>query len=212
MKVTSIGIVFSLAFLGCATPPAMESIRTPGAKNIPLGIVLHPLLSTQVEGREWGRVGPASLYSGEDRKNLYIQPPAKTTMQVTGLSERLTNMLNIELSRRGFKLRELPVEATPAKDENTFAVSLALLDELRERNDVHAILIGNAFFAHPYNGTSDSYVTDMYVKVVNVETLEVMCQIIIDHHTNGWSMPDVVNEVADELAFNAGLEIEQEEQ
>jgi hypothetical protein len=39
-----------------------------------------------------------------------------------------------------------------------------------------------------------------------------MCQIIIDHHTNGWSMPDVVNEVADELAFNAGLEIEQEEQ
>ena len=206
MKVTSIGIVFALAFLGCATPPAMESIRTPGAKNIPLGIVLHPLLSTQTE-RGWMR-GSFALDS-QNRESIYIMPPAKTTMQVTERSERLTNMLNIELSRRGFKLRELPVEATPARDQNTFAVSLALLDELRERNDVHAILIGNAFFTGQYN---DSYVTDMYVKVVNVETLEVMCQIIVDHHTNGWSMPDVVNEVADELAFNAGLEVEQEEQ
>jgi len=206
MKVTSIGIVFALAFLGCATPPAMESIRTPGAKNIPLGIVLHPLLSTQTE-RGWMR-GSFALDS-QNRESIYILPPAKTTMQVTERSERLTNMLNIELSRRGFKLRELPVEATPAREQNTFAVSLALLDELRERNDVHAILIGNAFFTGQYN---DSYVTDMYVKVVNVETLEVMCQIIIDHHTNGWSMPDVVNEVADELAFNAGLEVEQEEQ
>ena len=206
MKVTSIGIVFALAFLGCATPPAMESIRTPGAKNIPLGIVLHPLLSTQTE-RGWMR-GSFALDS-QNRESIYILPPAKTTMQVTERSERLTNMLNIELSRRGFKLRELPVEATPAREQNTFAVSLALLDELRERNDVHAILIGNAFFTGQYN---DSYVTDMYVKVVNVETLEVMCQIIVDHHTNGWSMPDVVNEVADELAFNAGLEVEQEEQ
>jgi len=184
----------------------MESIRTPGAKNIPLGIVLHPLLSTQTE-RGWMR-GSFALDS-QNRESIYIMPPAKTTMQVTERSERLTNMLNIELSRRGFKLRELPVEATPAREQNTFAVSLALLDELRERNDVHAILIGNAFFTGQYN---DSYVTDMYVKVVNVETLEVMCQIIVDHHTNGWSMPDVVNEVADELAFNAGLEVEQEEQ
>ena len=206
MKVTSIGIVFALAFLGCATPPAMESIRTPGAKNIPLGIVLHPLLSTQTE-RGWMR-GSFALDS-QNRESIYIMPPAKTTMQVTERSERLTNMLNIELSRRGFKLRELPVEATPAREKNTFAVSLALLDELRERNDVHAILIGNAFFTGQYD---DSYVTDMYVKVVNVETLEVMCQIIVDHHTNGWSMTDVVNEVADELAFNAGLEVEQQEQ
>ena len=206
MKVTSIGIVLALAFLGCATPPAMESIRTPGAKNIPLGIVLHPLLSTQTE-RGWMR-GSFALDS-QNRESIYIMPPAKTTMQVTERSERLTNMLNIELSRRGFKLRELPVEATPAREKNTFAVSLALLDELRERNDVHAILIGNAFFTGQYD---DSYVTDMYVKVVNVETLEVMCQIIVDHHTNGWSMPDVVNEVADELAFNAGLEVEQQEQ
>ena len=200
MKVTSIGLVFSLVFLSCAGAPAMESIRTPGAKNIPL------LLSTQTE-RGWMR-GSFALDS-QNRESIYIMPPAKTTMQVTERSERLTNMLNIELSRRGFKLRELPVEATPAREQNTFAVSLALLDELRERNDVHAILIGNAFFTGQYD---DSYVTDMYVKVVNVETLEVMCQIIVDHHTNGWSMPDVVNEVADELAFNAGLEVEQEEQ
>jgi len=184
----------------------MESIRTPGAKNIPLGIALHPLLSTQTE-RGWMR-GSFALDS-QNRESIYIMPPAKTTMQVTERSERLTNMLNIELSRRGFKLRELPVEATPAREKNTFAVSLALLDELRERNDVHAILIGNAFFTGQYD---DSYVTDMYVKVVNVETLEVMCQIIVDHHTNGWSMTDVVNEVADELAFNAGLEVEQQEQ
>lgn len=209
MKPVSIALACFLFVMGCSGPPAMESIRTPGAEKIPLGIVLHPLLSTQTEGNTWGGGRAFSLYSGEDRKNLYIQPPAKTTMQVTGLSERLTNMLNIELSRRGFKLRELPVEATPNKDENAFAVSLGLLDELRQRNDVHAILIGNAFFARPYNGIDDSYVTDMYVKVVNTETLEVMCQIIIDHHTNGWSMSDVANEVADELAVNAGLPIEQ---
>jgi hypothetical protein len=208
MKPIHIGVAFFLFAMGCAGPPVMESIRTPGAEKIPLGIVLHPLLSSQTESG-WGRA--AALYS-QDRGSLYITPPAKTTMQVTGLSERLTNMLTVELSRRGFKLRELPVEATPAKDENTFAVSLALLDELRERNDVHAILIGNAFFARPYNGMGDSYVTDMYVKVVNVETLEVMCQIIIDHDTMGWAMPDVANEVADELAINAGLPITQEQE
>ena len=204
MKPVSIAVAFFLLVIGCSGPPAMESIRTPGAERIPLGIVLHPLLSAQAES--WGTVRSFYLDSS-DRKNLYIQPPAKTTMQVTGLSERLTNMLTVELSRRGFKMRELPVEATPNKDDNAFAVSLALLDELRERNDVHAILIGNAFFSRQYG--SDSYVTDMYLKVVNVETLEVMCQIIIDHDTMGWSMPDVVNEVADELAINAGLPIEQ---
>lgn len=209
MKPVSIGIAFFLCGMGCAGPPAMESIRTPGAEKIPLGIVLHPLLSTQAEG--WGSVRTWARMSN-DRNSLYITPPAKTTMQVTGLSERLTNLLTIELSRRGFKLRELPVAATPAKDENTFAVSLALLDDLREHNDVHAILIGNAFFGRSYNGMGDSYVTDMYVKVVNVETLEVMCQIIIDHDTMGWAMPDVANEVADELAINAGLPITQEQE
>ena len=206
MKPISIGIAFFLFVMGCAGPPVMESIRTPGAQNIPLGIVLHPLLSTQTEVSTWGRMGSVTL-SNRTRDSLYIEPPAKTTMQVTGLSERLTNMLTVELSRRGFKLRELPVEATLNKNENAFAVSLALLDELRERNDVHAILIGNAFFSRQYG--SESYVTDMYVKVVNVETLEVMCQIIIDHDTMGWSMPDVANQVADELAINAGLPIEQ---
>src|SRR5262245_29935640 len=114
MKPVSIAVICFLFVMGCAGPPAMETIRTPGSEKIPLGIVIHPLLSTQAEG--WGTVRGFTTMS--DRQNLYIQPPVKTTMQVTGLSERLTNMLNVELSRRGFKLRELPVQATPARDDN----------------------------------------------------------------------------------------------
>jgi hypothetical protein len=200
MRAFSIVIALLLSSLSCAGPPPMKAVRTPGAERIPLSIVLHPLLSTQSESG-WGT--SAALMS-QDRGSLYITPPAKTTMQVTGTSERLTNLLTVELAQRGFKLRELPVEA-PVEGQSAFAVSLALLDDLREHNDVHAILIGNAFFARPYNRFDDSQVTDLYLKVVNTETLEVMCQITIGHDASGWSMPAVASEVADELADNAGL-------
>ena len=137
-------ILMVIPLLSCmSAAPKYQSVQSPATgKRIPLGIVLHPLLSSQAEPG-WGRA--ALLYNGGDRESIYIRPPVKTTMQVTGTSERMTGLLNMELTRRGFKLSELPVEA-PIEGESAFAVSLALLDELRERNNVHAILIGNAFF------------------------------------------------------------------
>jgi hypothetical protein len=122
--------------------PEIRTVQPPTSdRKIPLGIVLHPLLSTQVP-ESWTRVWMKSgLTYNQDRDSIYIKPPTKTTLQVTGTSERLTGLLTGELMERGFQLRELPVTA-PVEGESAFAVSLALLDELRERSNVHAILIG----------------------------------------------------------------------
>ena len=194
-------LVLPLTLIACMYgEPEIRSFQTPSVDGrIPTGIVLHPLLSSQVEG-SWGRTYPMF---NQSREHIYIRPPAKTTLQVTGTSERLTGMLTMELLQRGFKLHELPVEA-PVEGENAFAVSLALLDELREKSGVHAILIGNAFFAHP-GRYDDVHVTDLYLKVVDVETLEVLGQVALTHDSDGWPMDRIASEVADQLAAGAGL-------
>lgn len=193
--------------LSCAsTPPPVHAIRTPGVERIPLGIVLHPLFSTE-RANGVSAVGDIeSTSESSDRERMYINPPAETTLKVTGLSERLTGMLSAELTARGFKLRDLPVQA-PIEGENAFAVSLSLLDELRERQNVRAILIGNAFFASGYNDAADAHVTDLYIKMVDVETLEVMCQITIPHDASGWPIDQVASEAASSLAVEAGLPV-----
>jgi len=208
--VTASGMFAVLALpviMNCASSvPPMRAVRTPGVERIPLGIVLHPLFSTERAnggGRIVDDVGTSESF---DRDRMYINPPAETTLKVTGLSERLTGLLSAELTARGFKLRDLPVQA-PIEGENAFAVSLSLLDELRERHNVRAILIGNAFFASGYNA-SDAHVTDLYIKMVDVETLEVMCQITLPHDYSGWPIDEVAKEAASRLAVEAGLPVD----
>ena len=88
-------------------------------------------------------------------------------------------------------------------------MSLALLDDLRAIHNVEAILIGNAFFSSsPYY--SDTRVTDCYVKVVDVETPEVLCQISVPHDGEGRDMQEIARDIADQLAIEAGLPVPEE--
>jgi len=191
--------------LACEPAPQMQTVRSSSEKNIPLAVVIHPLFSTEIGGGGWSR-SPFALYS--DRAHVYINPPAETSLKVTGPSQRLTSDLSMQLAARGFKLTELPVESPEGQGENknAFAVSLALLDDLRETQNVGAILIGNAFFSTaPYS--SDMRVTDCYVKIVDVKTLEVLCQISVPHNEEGQDMQEIAGEIADQLAIEAGLPV-----
>lgn len=190
--------------LACEPAPQMQTVRSPSEKNIPLAVVIHPLFSTEMVGASWGRV----FALNSDREHVYISPPAETSLKVTGPSQRLTSNLSMELAARGFKLSELPVESAEGQgdNKNAFAVSLALLDDLRETHNVGAILIGNAFFSKaPYD--SDTRVTDCYLKVVDVKTLEVLCQISVPHNEEGQDMREIAGEIADQLAIEAGLPV-----
>jgi hypothetical protein len=189
--------------LSCESAPTIQTVRSPSAEKIPLGVVIHPLFSTELSG-----VGSARTWAllNSNREHIYISPPAETSLKVTGPSQRLTSDLSMELAARGFKLSELPVETPEGQgdNKNAFAVSLALLDNLRASHNVRAILIGNAFFANaPYN--NDTRVTDFYVKMVDVETLEVLCQISLSHDYEGRDMQDAARDIADQLAIEAGL-------
>jgi len=195
-----------VSLLGCAhASPQMRSVRTPGIEKIPLGIVLHPLFSTERKsGYESATEGSVSESSDHDR--MYIHPPTETSLMVTGPSERLTGLISMELMSRGFRLRDLPVQA-PVEGENVFAVSLSVLDELRERQNVKAILIGNAFFDPRYRNSADERVTDLYLKLVDVQSLEVMYQLVLPHQMDGWSMDEIARAVADQLAIEANLPV-----
>jgi hypothetical protein len=181
----------------------MRTVRSPDVEKIPLGIVLHPLFSTEPRSPESVPTDDIGASESVDHDKMYIHPPAETSLKVTGASERLTGLISMELTARGFRLRDLPVQA-PVEGESVFAVSLSLLDELRERQNVKAILIGNAFF-DPRYGLSDAHVTDLYLKLVDVETLAVMYQMVLPHQVDGWSMDDVARTVADHLATEANL-------
>ena len=194
--------------LACQSAPQMQTVRSPSAEKIPLGVVVHPLFSTEIRAGGMIRSG---VMLNSNRENVYISPPAETSLKVTGPSQRLTSDLSMQLAARGFKLSELPVESPAGQgdNKNAFAVSLALLDDLRTTHNVGAILIGNAFFSTaPYY--SDTRVTDCYVKVVDVETLEVLCQVSLPHDAEGRDMQEIARYIADELAIEAGLPVAQE--
>jgi hypothetical protein len=50
-------------------------------------------------------------------------------------------------------------------------------------------------------------VSDLFLKVVDVETLEVISQVTLSHDSIGWPMDEVAREVANQLAEGAGLPI-----
>jgi hypothetical protein len=63
------------------------------------------------------------------------------------------------------------------------------------------------FFARPSDRGEDVPVTDLFLKVVDVETLEVISQVTLSHDSIGWPMDEVAREVANQLAEGAGLPI-----
>jgi len=210
MRQTLVPLLLSVL---CGCVPLMEerihATSTPGVEEIPDTIAIYPLLSAEmarphaIEERMHDAV---STSAKEDR--MYIVPPVETKLAVTMQSQMLTSLLAAELSRRGFALKEIPVE-TPeggyGQEQNVFFVSLASLNQLREKYGFRAVLVGNAYFIPDKENPLDFNVGAAFLRVVDIGTLDVLCHVTLTDTYGGDTLEDVARGFAQVLAQKASL-------
>lgn len=103
----------------------------------------------------------------------------------------------------------LPVEEISASSEHdgqgrAFGVSLDLVENLRENYSVQAILMGTVFFAEGVRYAREARVISAHVKVVDVGSLEILCQVSVPEGESGSSKEEVAEAIARELSALAG--------
>ena len=202
-------VVFVLLFFcitGCFTMGGkLTTIRSPGIERIPTVVCVHPLLSSPARRRY---VVKETLHVSRQDDRLYIVPPTESRLVVTPQSQMMTGLLSSELAYYGFELKELPVEIPEGedegKDQNLFFISLDLLNRLREDYGVEAILVGNVMMDYVPR-YSRTLVTAAYLKLIDIETLDVLCQVHLLSEDIGEEMDEAANALASELALEAGL-------
>ena len=183
-----------------------------GVGKIPTKIAVYPLLTAEaVKMITQPRVHPmitasASTRTADDR--LYIVAPAETKLVSTMQSQLLTSLLSAGLSENGFTLKELPVEVPSEQsemDRNSFFVSLETLKRLREDYGLEAILVGNAYFVADERDPSVIWVRAAYLRLVDTQTLDVLCHVSISDKYRGESMESAAQALALALAKEAKL-------
>jgi hypothetical protein len=202
-------VVFVLLFLllvGCANLGGkLTSIRSPGVDRIPTTICVHPLLSSPARKRYLVK---DELFISRERNRVYIAPPAEVSLTITPQSQIFTGLLSSELAYYGFDLKEIPVEVpddTEAGErENVFFISLDLLKRLREEYGIEAILVGNVMMDYVPR-YSKTLVTAVYLKLVDIETLDILCQVHLLSEDYGEDMDKAADALASELALEAGI-------
>jgi len=203
-------VVFVLLFIllvGCVNIGGkLTTIRSPGVDRIPTTICIHPLLSSPARRRY---VTSDDVVMSRERDRVYITPPTEVSLTVTPQSQMLTGLLSSELAYYGFDLKELPVEIPDDAESgemkrNIFFISLDLLKRLREEYGVEAILIGNVMMDYVPR-YSRTLVTAAYLKLVDIESLEVLCQVHLLSEDYGEDMDKAADALASELALEAGL-------
>ena len=117
----------------------------------------------------------------------------------------MSDALTAELIYRGFSLKQLPIvipeNNSPGEDETLkFAVSLELLDHMKQHMNLEAILIGNLLLIPNRHDPSNPLVKKAFLKLIDVETLDLLCMISVSYGSYARSMEDVVDEIAEELA------------
>jgi len=195
-----------VATIGCSSSGGVRTAPSPGVERIPSIVAIHPLLSgTEVDGRYW----PIEPLSNMSREEIYLAPPANSELVVTPSSQMLTGELSTQMTEYGFDLRELPYELKDSYGEDgAYVISLALLDELREQHGLGAVMVGNAFFVKDvrrYN-PAEIRVVAAYLKVIDTETLEVLCQVTMSYDAHGRELNDLAHSMANQLANMAGLD------
>ena len=201
-------VLLFLILVGCANLGGkLTTIRSPGVDRIPTTICIHPLLSYPVRRIYHGKINNVVVSREHDR--VYITPPTEMSLTVTPQSQMLTGLLSSELAYYGFDLKELPVEIpdddqTDETNKNVFFISLDLLERLREEYGVEAILIGNVMMKYVPR-YSRTLVTAAYLKLVDIETLDVLCQVHLLSEDYGEDIDKAANALASELALEAGL-------
>ncbi|UCF04283.1 MAG: hypothetical protein JSV33_10050 [bacterium] len=199
--------------------PRIKAGTSAGVDRIPTEIGIFPLLSTPV-GR-YGRRGIREAVKMEVRRraeDIVIVPPTEMELKVTQESQIMTGMLSTDLSAAGFSLKELPVEVAPGWNDpehprakrDAFMISLDLLDEIRDRYGIEALLVGNAFFlAEHYSGLPpERRVTFAHIKVIDIETLDILAQATFPYDSYGDDVEIVTERIALSLAEMAGLVVE----
>jgi hypothetical protein len=73
---------------------------------------------------------------------------------------------------------------------------------LREHFDLQAILIGNVYFS---GGRRDWGVSAAYMRLVDIETLDVLCHVTVTGGDFPLGVEECVRDVAEQLARLAGL-------
>jgi hypothetical protein len=137
---------------------------------------------------------------------IFIEPPAESKLVVNFQSQLLTGLLSSELANHGFTLKELPVEMPDNEGKVvSFVVSLDLLRRLNEDYGVKAVLIGNVYLSPERYQSSTHLVNAAYLKLVDVETLDILCHISVIHENEGVDLEATAQAVAAELAGMANL-------
>lgn len=215
------GGVLALMIMGCfPTGSKIIGTRATGVDYIPKKLCFYPLLSTHIGryGKRYDKIVRSEITSAVERRmpdNVVIVPPAETDLSITRESQIMTGLISTQLTTFGFALKELPVEVLQKgddssdrmEDESRFAISLNLLEQLREEYDIQAIVIGHAFFITD-SGRSmppEQRVISAHLKVVDIITLDVLGQVNLTYDSYGVDMNLVSELMAEELAYMAGL-------
>lgn len=202
-----LSVLLFLLLIGCANLGGkLTTIRSPGVDRIPKTICIHPLLSSPARRRYFIK---ENVVVTRERDRVYIAPPTEVSLIVTPQSQMFTGLLSSELAYYGFDLKELPVEIPDNTEsgetkKNVFFISLDLLKSLREEYGVEAILIGNVMMDYVPR-YSRTLVTAAYLKLVDIESLEVLCQVYLLSEDYGEDMDKAADALASELALEAGL-------
>lgn len=174
--------------------------------RIPTTIGVYPLLSVPVAP---GHPRFGSLDVRAEQDGVYIVPPSESRLVVTAESQILTGFISSELLSLGFDLKEVPVEAadgdlSPGRG-GVFVITLELLRSLRAEYGLEAILIGNAIFGRCPSDPSERCVNAAYLKVVDVESLDVLAQVTLSYDKIGSDINVAAREMALALAMMAEL-------
>jgi hypothetical protein len=196
----------TIAIIGCASTNPVRTTRSPGVERIPTTIAMHALLSNTAPTSHFGSM---RLMSKNSKQNVYLAPPTKSQMYVTPLSQMLTSELMVQMAQLGFDLRELPYEIKESSDSarpDSYVISLDLLDDLRHQHGLEAVIVGNVYFMSDASRHSrEKRVSAAYLKVIDTNTLEVLCQVNMPYQEYGREMNRLAESMARELAIMAGL-------
>jgi len=189
--------------------PQVQSARVDESVPVPATLGVFPILSSIEVHR--GYPHPPRYERYEDR--IIVTPPAEMTMAVTPESRMLTNAFTVALQQAGFSLKELPVEQLEGNDTgdgvgvDRYGLSLELLGRLRAEFGLLAIVVGDAYFLHRYNGASAPAieVVAAHLRVIDTATLDVIAQVDMPYDASGAAINAVARELASEMSRMGGL-------
>jgi hypothetical protein len=214
-------LMLAIIVSGCAQPlQNITSIKSENVNDIPKNLAIYPILSTPI-GRSLNYYNQDLIRTGTDGgvsafkygDNVVISPPAESDLRVTAESKIMTALLSVEMSARGFSLSQLPVEIFQERSDNhdsdsdgRFFVTVDMLSDLKTKNGLKAIVIGDVFFRNErHQGHVEKKITFAHLKVIDVTTLAILGQVYFPYDSEGVELNQATACIAAQLAGLAGL-------